>query len=88
MREEDKDLIQFVITLVLVAFALHFCTGCAAATASPPVDCPKVSITEKEYLLLWAETEIMSSCETGKPVEFGTINGQPYFFTCRPGTGI
>ena len=85
MSEEDKDIIQLAITLVLVAVLLHFLTGCAPAAANPK---PAPSVTEKEYLLLWAETEIMNSCETGKPVKFGTIDGQDYFFVCRPGTGV
>ena len=85
MNEEDKDIIQLVITLVLVAILLHFITGCAPAAAAKR---PPPSVTEKEYLLLWVETEIMNSCETGKPVPFGTIDGVPYFFVCRPGTGV
>ena len=84
MSEEDKDFIQLAITLVLVAIILYFYAGCSSAAATSR---PVASVTEKEYLLLWAETEIMNSCETGKPVQFGTIDGKPYFFVCRPGTG-
>ncbi len=85
MSEEDKDFIMLMLTIVVVAILLHFITGCAPAAAKPH---PAASVTEKEYLLLWAETEIMNSCETGKPVKFGTIDGQPYFFVCRPGVDI
>jgi hypothetical protein len=85
MNDYNENVLAMIAILVFCAAVLHFITGCAPAAAKPR---PAPSVTEKEYLLLWAETEIMNSCETGKPVRFGSIDGQPYFFVCRPGTDI
>lgn len=85
MNDSGPQFSDLLLTMILVVLILQFMTGCAPAAAAKR---PVASVTGKEYLLLWAETEIMNSCETGKPVEFGDIDGQPYFFTCRPATGI